>query len=71
VPKRVRIESSNCVPELTVIVNGDAISSVAPFASVTVIFIPEKLPATVAVPLMTPVALSSDSPAGSAPAVTE
>ena len=70
VPKRVRIERSNCVPELTVMVNGDVISSVALFASVTVIFIPEKLPATVAVPLMTPGALSSDSPAGSAPAVT-
>ena len=69
-PQRRRIERSNWVPELTVMEKAFAISSVAPFASVTVIFIPEKVPATVAVPPITPVEESSVSPAGSAPAVT-
>jgi hypothetical protein len=48
----------------------DAISSVALFASVTVIFIPEKVPVAVAVPPITPVEESNESPAGREPADT-
>ena len=59
------------MPLVTVMLNPAAISALALSVSVTLTLIPEKVPATVGVPVIAPVDEFIDSPVGSEPAKIE